>query len=369
MALKVLSPHIYDFNRGTQPHSGELRRCGSLPLFPRPPVSPVQRPATCSLTSSSFIYQKAPASWFQANDFDGPPEAEGKSNTLEKTSKTAQESLGAGLEEMSCPPKPIEAEEKSNTLEKTSKIAQGSLGAGLEEMSCSPEPIEAECKRALLKNKLNMIVESVTGSLKDLEPVKYADEIKGIEKIDLNAVLTGKYSNDHAKDIRTAVVDICIKIATCCKLDHIEPWITDLSDLSEKERELISSKDIMLAMITFDPDFINFAPKELITNKKFILDAVARNGMVLKNIPEWQHDYNVVLTAVMQNGYAISHASEKLSHNVMLGTAAVLQCNDAISFLPETLKKNKDILKAAGCMAGLLPTFSHKSALAHRIRA
>lgn len=296
MGLKVLSPQSFGNNDYGQFGGGALRRCGSQPIMQL--CRQLSSPPTRSATCSP--------SAFKARCLDG-----------------AQ--------------KPVA---------KLANVAQGSFGAKSQE-SAFARDVRADIK------VVEEIRTSVIDSLKTLGNEKYAKEIKNIKNINLTAMLPGS-------TLRATTVDICFKIAECCGLLHIQPWMTNISDLSNKEREMISDKNILLALVTIDPEFICIAPDELIKDKKFILEAVGRNGMVLMKLPEWQDNRDVVMTAVMQNGLAIAHASDRLKKDKILGIAAVIQCNDAIDCLPDTLQRDTDILKFANRNAGLLRDKSPK---------
>ncbi len=185
----------------------------------------------------------------------------------------------------------------------------------------------------------------VAGACYAEKPLKYAKEIAAIKAIDKNEVFKWPAFSDSARSVSDAEAKLCIEIAKICGIHDLPEF---KAQLSQKEQELISIKEILLVLITFEAYFLSFAPLELRANTEFMLAVVKRNGMALCDAPAWlQDDETIVAAAVAQNGRALRFASERLRDNFEIGLKAVMQNGFALDLVSERLRDNEELVLAA----------------------
>ena len=88
---------------------------------------------------------------------------------------------------------------------------------------------------------------------------------------------------------------------------------------------------------------------ELLTGKQRAVAYVSRNGGELLNFPAFKDDYDVVMTAVRQNGLSLQFASERLRDDFHVVIAAVQNKGHAIAYASPNLRMKKGVCWAA-CM-------------------
>lgn len=95
----------------------------------------------------------------------------------------------------------------------------------------------------------------------------------------------------------------------------------------------------MQELVALNDSVLEFAPEELIKDRKFMLDCMRVNGRCLKGVwhNEWKKDKSIVLRAVKQNGTALQFAHGELKCD----NDFVLKC---VKFSMECLEFVDDIL-------------------------
>lgn len=82
-------------------------------------------------------------------------------------------------------------------------------------------------------------------------------------------------------------------------------------------------------------------------DKTFILKVVKHDGWSLKNLEHFKDDYDVVLAAVKNDGFALLHASEKLKATKEIALEAIKQDGRTLKFADASLQNDKDVVFAA----------------------
>ena len=81
--------------------------------------------------------------------------------------------------------------------------------------------------------------------------------------------------------------------------------------------------------------------------KQTVLELVSENGCLLKNLPEFQDDRDIVLAAVRQSGLALLYASDDLKKDKDIVLAAASQNVGALAYASWGLRKDRDFMLAA----------------------
>jgi hypothetical protein len=82
-------------------------------------------------------------------------------------------------------------------------------------------------------------------------------------------------------------------------------------------------------------------------NRKSALAKLKKEGYLLRNMPEYMDDKELVLAAVKDYGLSLKQASPALQADKQIVMAAVKNNGMAIDFASPALKKDKEIIKAA----------------------
>ena len=100
-----------------------------------------------------------------------------------------------------------------------------------------------------------------------------------------------------------------------------------------------------IAILLYDLNYTNY--------KNLILAAVMENGWALESVsPSYKNDLEVVLAAVKHIGVALQFASDELKNNREVVLAAVRQCGEALQFASDELKNDPEIVLAAMRQSG-----------------
>lgn len=112
--------------------------------------------------------------------------------------------------------------------------------------------------------------------------------------------------------------------------------------------DLKEDKEILLAFIKWLPEAIN-CTKQHINDRKFILEAVQTNGLVIRYLPQiFKQDREIALAAVQNNGLALEFVAENLrtgDQEIIL--AALTNTGHAFQYIIGDLKNDHDIILAA----------------------
>ena len=82
-------------------------------------------------------------------------------------------------------------------------------------------------------------------------------------------------------------------------------------------------------------------------DRKSALTKLKKEGYLLRNMPEYMDDKELVLAAVKDYGLSLKQASPALQADKQIVMAAVKNNGMAIDFASQALKKDKAIIKAA----------------------
>ena len=108
----------------------------------------------------------------------------------------------------------------------------------------------------------------------------------------------------------------------------------DDADLSDEEKKWLE-----------DLWYLDEAPEEIRSNKKFMMIAVQKSGRALEYASdELKNDKDIVLAAVQNNGSALEYASDELKNDKDIVKAAIENSLYSVNDIGETLKSDKDIL-------------------------
>ena len=115
--------------------------------------------------------------------------------------------------------------------------------------------------------------------------------------------------------------------------------------------ELQHDKEVVLTALKQHPaGAFCYVPDDLKQDKEMILASVQLDGMLLEQVPpQFQNDYDVVLSAVKQCGYAYQYASDNLKSNRNIVLVAVSTNGAVVDRLPadSKLRQDKDVCLAA----------------------
>ena len=117
--------------------------------------------------------------------------------------------------------------------------------------------------------------------------------------------------------------------------------------------EFLRDHDLVLAALEQNLAVARFFGENLRLSRKFILDAVRINGLVLYFLDDsWKDNVEVVKAAAEQNGRAIQFASLRVRKHFCVGRAAVFQDSSAREFLDPSLQGDLGVSLAS--FAGFL---------------
>lgn len=87
-------------------------------------------------------------------------------------------------------------------------------------------------------------------------------------------------------------------------------------------------------------------------DRSILIDTMKYHPLDLKDYPEAQDDYELVLIAVKKNGLALEFASERLKNDFDIALCAVKKNGLALEFVSDELRRNEQIIREAVCSDG-----------------
>jgi hypothetical protein len=78
-------------------------------------------------------------------------------------------------------------------------------------------------------------------------------------------------------------------------------------------------------------------------NKEFVKKCVQKDGSLLKILPKFQNDYEIVLESVKESGEALKFASDNFRDNKEIVFEAVHQMGSSIEFATQRFKNEKNL--------------------------
>ncbi len=112
--------------------------------------------------------------------------------------------------------------------------------------------------------------------------------------------------------------------------------------------EFLKDKEVVLAAVNQNGLALKDAPPSLQNDKEVVLIAVKKNGLALQYASQpLQNDKEVVLVAVSTSGKALFFASNELSNDEEVCLVAVTKHGDALDYVSDELKDNEAIVTAA----------------------
>ena len=118
-------------------------------------------------------------------------------------------------------------------------------------------------------------------------------------------------------------------------------------------KELKTDKDFMLAAVKQNVSVLSWGIlsddlEKFCNDKEFMIDVVKQNSLGLKYASEdLQNDKDIVLAAVKQNGYALELASRGLRNNKDVVLEAVKENGRALEYASEDLRNDKEVVLEA----------------------
>ncbi|NBO24698.1 MAG: DUF4116 domain-containing protein, partial [Chlamydiae bacterium] len=112
--------------------------------------------------------------------------------------------------------------------------------------------------------------------------------------------------------------------------------LQDARSLFKEDEECVS-----MAAVQSGGRALQYAQKDLVTNRRFMLDLLGKNGLILQHASENFKAYrSAVLVAVRQNGLALKHAEDNLRRDIEIALAATEQNVEALQYVRDELKEN-----------------------------
>jgi len=139
--------------------------------------------------------------------------------------------------------------------------------------------------------------------------------------------LDEKYRRD--KDVVLAAVKLNV-----CQLQHALPEVT--GDI-----------DAMLDCLCAHPVARCYVAPELWLQREFVYRAVQLDGLLLEDAPTFKDDFEVVLAAARNNGYALRHAGFLARANKEIVLAAAQQQGCCICHASDALRRDREVALAA----------------------
>jgi len=119
-----------------------------------------------------------------------------------------------------------------------------------------------------------------------------------------------------------------------CNLCHAAPQVlADCSTMLEAMRLNVVAKC--------------YSARGLWEHREFALEAVKLDGMLLEDAATFREDFEVVMAAVMQNGYALKYAGPSMRSNWEVARAAVQQKGTALCHVATPLKSDRALVLEA----------------------
>ena len=106
--------------------------------------------------------------------------------------------------------------------------------------------------------------------------------------------------------------------------------------------------EVILTAVKSNGFALNYASDRLKDNKEIVLEAVKNNGMALKWVsPRLQNDKDVVLEAIKNDGWALKYASDKFKDNKELILIALKDEGLALEFVSDRLCNDEEVVLEA----------------------
>lgn len=107
----------------------------------------------------------------------------------------------------------------------------------------------------------------------------------------------------------------------------------------------INDKDMLIELISENPEYIQLASRDLKDDKDIVLNVVNKNGLLLKFAStSLKQDKKVLLTALKNNGLSIQYIFDKLKLDEEIIITAIIQNPKAFKYLPDNLQNNIDLI-------------------------
>ena len=119
------------------------------------------------------------------------------------------------------------------------------------------------------------------------------------------------------------------------------------NEIANLPQEYYSNESIMLFAINQNYRNASLCSSELKENKAFAMVACSLNGTALKHFPDMANDYDVVMTAVKNTGFALRYASDRLKDTKDIVEAAIKNYGMAYYQASDRLRDDKELAYAA----------------------
>lgn len=120
--------------------------------------------------------------------------------------------------------------------------------------------------------------------------------------------------------------------------------------------ELANDKEFMLFVMKGRPYAFRYAAYALMHDRETVMAAVTESWKVLEDMPVkryYNDDKEVIMTAIVQSGWALEHASNGLKNDKEVVMAAVQQNGCALLHASDELKNDREVVMAAVTNNGL----------------
>lgn len=152
--------------------------------------------------------------------------------------------------------------------------------------------------------------------------------------------------NGKIFDIENECMKIANKVIEATKLPYehnsICSLISDYAAITEKDKEIIDA----LVAVEKDCNALTGLKSHLQKNYQVVMTAIKNNGCILRFVvPDLQDNFQIVMAAVVKSyGSALEFASLRLKNNFQIVMAAVKQDGDALEFASPELNRNSEIV-------------------------
>ena len=122
--------------------------------------------------------------------------------------------------------------------------------------------------------------------------------------------------------------------------------------------ELKNDKEFMLFVMKGRPYTFRYASNALMHDRDTVMAAVTESWKVLKDMPMYNDDKEVIMTAVVQDGWALEYASDRLKNDKEVVMAAIAQNGCTLRYASDELKSDREVVMAAVTNNGLALEYS-----------
>ena len=130
--------------------------------------------------------------------------------------------------------------------------------------------------------------------------------------------------------------------------------------LINRPTQLVSDEEVILAAVKNDAADIDLASPKLIEDRNFIIKCVRINPNVLKYLPGYINDKEIIKEAVKKNGYALQYAVDDLVNDKEFVLEMIKIDYNAYLFRGEDLESDRDItLEAIKSSNGIMLSEIH----------